>query len=141
MNPDWLPPEWRLDHPSYWVPCADPSVTWQHSYHPTGFAPDGTLSRTTTHHFLLDGVSHRLDGPALLSPTLAYEFRVNGLLHRLDGPAWNDRDWEVQFYAKGALHRLDGPAKFTRGARPEWWVNGIHLPDNPTDLDIMGALL
>ena len=141
MTPDWIRPEWRLDHPSYWVPCADPSLVWEHRLHPTGFAPDGTLSRATTHRFLLNGLRHRLDGPARLDPDGCYEFRMNGLLHRLDGPAWNDQDWEVHFYVNGLLHRLDGPALFMRGAPPEWWVNGIRLPDNPSDLDILGALL
>ena len=141
MNPDWLRPEWRLDHPSYWAPCADPSLWWQHPFHPTGLEADGTLSRVTRHHFSVDSCPHRLDGPAVLHPKVGYEFYVNGLLHRVDGPARNDGNWGVEFYVNGLLHRLDGPALFMRGAPPEWWVNGIRLPDNPTDLDILGALL
>ena len=140
MNPDWLRPEWRLDHPSYWVPCADPSVFWSHPQ-PVGFAPDGTLSPFTRHEFRKNGYFHRLDGPALLSPNEYYEFRVNGRLHRLDGPARNIHNSVLEFYMNGRLHRVDGPAYLTVAGHLQWWVNGIRFPDNPSDLDILGALL
>ena len=141
MTPEWLRPEWRIAHPKYWVPCADPRVTWFHPLDPTGLDPDGTLTRCTPHYFTLDSIPHRLDGPTLLDLSRGYEFRVNGRFHRLDGPAWNDRDTQVEFWVNGNRHRMDGPAVIILGYAAEWWVNGIRLPDNPTDLDILGALL
>ena len=150
MTPEWLRPEWRLDHPSYWAPCADPSLIWEHTEGGTGLGQDGTLSRRTRHLFgVASGdvwpshiIPHRLDGPAVITVGVPrYEFRVNGLRHRLGAPAVNSQDWEVSFWVKGNLHRLDGPALFRGPTHREWWVNGVRLLDNPSDLDILGALL
>ena len=79
--------------------------------------PDGTV-------FYLNGQGqiHREDGPAVESPEGHKKWYIDGLLHRLDGPASVNslgEDW----YQNGLLHRKDGPAVIHHSHK-EWWLNG-----------------
>ena len=68
-------------------------------------------------------------------------WRENGELHRTDGPAIEYANGHRTWYQNDKLHRLDGPAIESPNGYCEWWVNGIRLPDNPTQEDILGALI
>ena len=61
--------------------------------------------------------------------------------HRPDGPAFEGANGYHAWYQHGELHRLDGPAILHKDGYCEWWVNGVRLPDNSTQEDILGALL
>ena len=139
--PEWLRPEWSVKNPLYARPTTDPSLDWDHLTHPSGLDDSGLLTPSLTHTFTLGGLAHRRDGPAQVWVGMEYRFYMNNSLHRVDGPARNYRDRRLEFWVNGRRHRMDGPAVMISGYAPEWWVNGIRLPDNPTDLDILGALL
>ena len=58
---------------------------------------------------------------------------VDGVLHRLDGPAsinrWGHQVWRF----KGVVHRLDGPAlTYPEGYR-EWFIKGKKLPTDDVE--------
>lgn len=93
---------------------------------------------------------HRLDGPAVVreedleNNEPGFEaWYVDGIVHRLDGPAQtsvNGQRWVVN----GVLHRLDGPATIrpvTGDGDVEvgWWVNG-HEVTEPWDQEWLQSL-
>jgi hypothetical protein len=62
------------------------------------------------------------------------EWRLNGLLHRIDGPAVEWENGSKEWWVKGERHRADGPAIFERDEycdeefyETEWWYHGKHL--------------
>ena len=56
-------------------------------------------------------------------------WRVNGLLHRLDGPAMEWLDGTKSWWVNGQRHRLNGPAiEFADGSK-QWWINGEQLSE------------
>jgi len=57
---------------------------------------------------------------------------LNGLLHRLDGPAVSWSDGEQRWYQDGQQHRLDGPAAISADGAEAWYLNGLlHREDGP----------
>lgn len=86
--------------------------------------PTRTVDDDGTERWLLDGVLHRVDGPAAVWPDGRQEWRVNGLLHRVDGPAITFSDGAETWYRRGRPHRVDGPARTWPDGTEEWWVDG-----------------
>jgi hypothetical protein len=69
---------------------------------------------------------HREDGPAAIDHEHR-EWFLNGVRHRVDGPAYEGFDGYKEWYINGKLHREDGPAVFLRDVIILWYLNGIHL--------------
>ena len=61
------------------------------------------ISRNKDKFWYLNGVFHRLDGPAYVSFNGSKEWWVNGKLHRLDGPAGEYSDGDKQWYIDGKM--------------------------------------
>lgn len=59
------------------------------------------------------------------------EYRVNGLLHRLDGPALIHSDNSYCWYSNGMLHRLGGPAVKTASSSLWYVLDLLHRLDGP----------
>lgn len=49
---------------------------------------------------------------------------VFGLLHRVNGPAVECADGQKEWWINGQIHREDGPAIEYANGRKEWWING-----------------
>jgi len=106
-----------------------------------------------TTEFYKGDVEHRLDGPSsvCLDHATKVVWRVNGVLHRVDGPAvfekWlanhtdkyrhiappgksstSPRWMRVAIWADdGRIHRYDGPAVTWKDGTQEWWRNGFRF--------------
>ena len=52
-------------------------------------------------------------------------YMLNGLYHRLDGPAIEATDGTKKWYVDGCYHRLDGPAIEYADGDKRWWINDI----------------
>jgi hypothetical protein len=57
--------------------------------------------------WLLNGVRHRTDGPAIEYPDGGKTWWVNGKLHRTDGPAVECADGEDFWYSHGQEYTFD----------------------------------
>jgi len=73
--------------------------------------------------WLLNGILHRTDGPAVEWPHGTKEWWLNGKQHRIDGPAVEYSDGSKAWYLNGELHRTDGPAIEYSNGMKEWWLN------------------
>ena len=63
----------------------------------------------------------------------AREWLLDGIRHREDGPAIEYANGDRYWYLNGNLHREDGPAvEYASGVR-EWWLNGKRV----TEEDVM----
>jgi hypothetical protein len=83
-------------------------------------------------YWYLDGILHRLDGPAIKRIDGQNEWYKEGKLHRLDGPAIETTDGQNEWYKEGQLHRLDGPAIYSLNGTKEWYKEGkLHRLDGP----------
>jgi hypothetical protein len=63
-----------------------------------------------TRQWLLDGILHRTDGPAIERADGTTEWYAHGLRHRTDGPAFEMHNGPKGWFTHGVLHREDGPA-------------------------------
>ena len=63
--------------------------------------PTQTIDNNGTEHWMLDGIYHREDGPAMAT--------LNGAL---------------SYYKHGRFHRLDGPAMIFEDGMSYWYING-----------------
>lgn len=80
-----------------------------------------------------DGKRHRIDGPARICDDHE-EWYFDGVLHRLDGPAILYKNYE-EWYKNGKLHRIDGPARLGKKYE-EWRIDGVlHRLDGPAIID------
>lgn len=79
--------------------------------------------------YLLGGLPHRKDGPAIEWTNGDREWYINGELHREDGPAVENSEG-YKWYFHGKLHREDGPAIELNNGHTEWYVEGVkqHIP-------------
>jgi hypothetical protein len=80
-----------------------------------------------TKFWIVNGMEHRTDGPAIEWPSGYKEWCLNGVLHRLDGPAVEEPDGSKSWYLNGVRHRTDGPAKEWPDGYKEWYINGKNL--------------
>lgn len=75
--------------------------------------------------YWVDGIRHREDGPAIDFKFYKVWF-VNGKKHRIDGPALirtNFDNCSEEWFIEGKHHRLDGPA-VNRSLYKKWYRNG-----------------
>ena len=98
--------------------------------------PTLTINEHGTHDWRLNGVHHRLDGPARIwsKPYNGEEWIVNGRYHRVGGPARIFQESGQYWYVNGELHRVDGPAwlppehGWWKESR-RWYVHDHHITD------------
>jgi hypothetical protein len=74
--------------------------------------------------WLVNGLAHRLDGPASELADGSKFWYKKGLLHRLDGPACEYANGDKNWYFEGKLHRIDGPAIEHSDGLKEWYTEG-----------------
>ena len=87
--------------------------------------PTASVSQEGIFEWHLDGVLHRVDGPACLHPDGYEEWYLNGELHREGGPAIWFPDGFSAWYKHDERHRTDGPAvEWATGK--EWWIEGTY---------------
>lgn len=111
--------------------------------------PDSTRKTITeegVEEYRLNGVLHRINGPARVWPNGDGEYyqngrlhradgpaiirhgrqmwMVNGILHREDGPAIDHGDGGYEYYQNHVRHRVDGPAVVRANGIQEFWING-----------------
>ena len=77
-----------------------------------------------TKKWTLNGVLHRLDGPAIEYKGGNKEWYQNGRLHRKNGPAVEWKDGSRFWYQDGKIHREDGPAVEWASGSKSWFLNG-----------------
>ena len=89
----------------------------------TGIAewPDGTKE------WWLNGILHRVDGPAWEDTDGSKQWYRNGKLHRVDGPAIEDADGTKAWFVDGKRHRVDGPAIEHADGTKQWYLNGRYV--------------
>ena len=80
--------------------------------------------------WLLDGLLHRTDGPAIDCRNGKTEWWRNGLRHRIDGPAMTWPNGKSEYWVNGRLHRPDGPAIIYEDETYEWWLDGKQLDED-----------
>jgi len=112
-----------------------------------------TLDDGTIHWRLPCGLSHRVDGPAIVYPSGEKRWLQNGQLHREDGPAIEGvgpggefmglEQWALNgkthrvggpaatyecgteyWMQEGELHRIDGAALISSDGSKEWYLFG-----------------
>ena len=94
--------------------------------------PHAVIHADGTKEWVLDGQSHRSDGPAVMRADGTQEWWINGQLHRSDGPAVMRADGTQMWWINGQLHRSDGPAVILPNGKQEWCVDGKrHRLDGP----------
>ena len=65
------------------------------------------------HEWRLDGLLHRLDGPALTEPHGNQFWYKNGNRHREDGPACEYNDGSIAWYYEGLLIEMEEDWSFS----------------------------
>ena len=81
---------------------------------------------------LLNGKSHRLNGPAVIYSDGTEMYFINGTLHREDGPAVIYGDGTETYFINGKVHREDGPAALYPDGTKKYFINGnLHREDGP----------
>ena len=61
------------------------------------------------------------------TPDETYRWMIDGLLHRVSGPAVTWHDGIQEYWEKGRRHRLDGPAYVYPTGQKEYWIEGREL--------------
>lgn len=84
------------------------------------------------YHYIAD--IHRTTGPAIVYPNGDYKYVVNGVLHREDGPAVKSGK-NTYWFKNGIYHRVGGPAIIMEN-NLEWYYDGVKVePNSPYRLD------
>jgi hypothetical protein len=90
--------------------------------------PIMTTTRWGEESWKLNGVMHRVDGPAFKGfGDVAWY--LNGELHRENGPAVELANGTREWYLNGVLHREDGPAIEFGDGEMMWFLNGQELTE------------
>ena len=84
----------------------------------------------TAIYYSLNGVFHRLDGPAIDYFNGTKFWLQNGEFYRIDGPTIEYADGSIAWYQNDLCHRLDGPAKEWTDGYKEWWFEGEFIECN-----------
>ncbi len=80
----------------------------------------------------MNGMQHRVGGPAVVLTNGHREWWEHDRRHRLDGPAIERADGSSEWYTDGVLHRTDGPAILNIDGPKFWYMNGkLHRMDGP----------
>jgi hypothetical protein len=72
----------------------------------------------------LNGVLHRIGGPAFEWANGDKWWRLDGKIHREDGPAVELADGGKSWFLNDELHREDGPAVMREDGYELWYLNG-----------------
>jgi hypothetical protein len=59
-----------------------------------------------------------------LKQEICIRYYVDGIPHRINGPAVEYLDGEKEYWLNGSIHREDGPAIIWDCGKKEWWLNG-----------------
>ena len=80
--------------------------------------------RIVMQEWYYNGKLHNPHGPARKNiQNSTFSYFINGVPHRIDGPAKRFRNGDKEWWCKGKLHNLAGPAiQYSDGGK-EWWVN------------------
>ena len=76
------------------------------------------------HKWILNGLLHRADGPAIDCKDGKIEWWLNGLRHRANAPAMEWPNCKKEWWFNGVLHRENGPAITYEDGSTEWWLDG-----------------
>ena len=104
----------------------------QSNQHPASYTTDNHIQKYDysiadefgNRKWLLNGLLHRIDGPAIDCKGGKKEWWLNGLRHRTDGPAMKWSSGKQEWWFNGVLHRENGPAITYEDGSTEWWLNG-----------------
>lgn len=99
--------------------------------------PDGT------HQHYVKGVLHREGAPAVHRGTDREEWYQHGRRHRRasDGPALIVRGVYRSFYCRGKLHNPHGPAVEYETGSIEFWLKGVHVPNDAVEAAVARELV
>jgi len=90
-----------------------------------------TVSPHGTESWHLNGVLHRIDGPAMTHRDGSEEWWKNGQLHRAEGPAVTANTGLEVWYRSGQLHRAEGPTvSQPDSCYEEWYLHGERHREN-----------
>ena len=85
------------------------------------------MGNITDQIWQVDGMYHRIDGPAIIYASGTQIWCQYGQFHRLDGPAIIFSDGTEHWYRHNKLHRLDGPAIVELYYTDRWHINDIDI--------------
>ena len=74
------------------------------------------------------GVFHRERGPAVIKSNIQ-AWMLNGMMHRVGGPALVMKNGQKEWWFHGHRHRLDGPAIERANGQKEWWIYGVSFSE------------
>ena len=80
-------------------------------------SPDGVIT------YRVNGLRHRLDGPAYITKTTT-KWYYEDKLHREGGPALEETSGYKVWYHHGLPHRLDGPARIETNGSVGYYLFG-----------------
>lgn len=63
---------------------------------------------------------------------------LDGMYHRLDGPAYSDNTGFAAWWVHGRRHRTDGPALITGDGRVEYYINDEEIKSARTYQKLTG---
>lgn len=116
-EPEWVgaPPNWPTD--------ADGTQHWAGDGYTRSLKPDGQ------EQWCRAGQLHRENGPALTLTRgpFVWGWFLNGVRHRVDGPALLARDGTESWWMNGVLHRDGLPAVARVDGSREWWSYGAQV--------------
>ena len=99
---------------------------------------DGGAERTAGEVAQLQSEADALRASCTKQPTMTVDkngnkiWRLNGMRHKVDGPAIECVDGHKAWYLHGKLHREDGPATEYANGDKTWWLHGeCHREDGP----------
>ncbi len=84
----------------------------------------GVINKNKSYYWLVNGVHHREDGPAIEWSNGDREWYINGKRHRDNGPAFEYAAGAKVWWSNGQRHRDDGPACVFLYSK-EWFLNGM----------------
>ena len=79
--------------------------------------------------WIVNGLRHRTDGPAVITANGSKFWHLNGKYHRTDGPAVEFADGTKYWYLNGLKHRTEGPAIEWANGDKFWYLNGDNLTE------------
>lgn len=83
-------------------------------------------------YWILNGLRHREDGPAVEFADGTRMWYQNGEPHREDGPAVEWENGSKFYYFRGRFHRVGGPAIEMISGEKRWYEHGSpHREDGP----------
>jgi hypothetical protein len=90
--------------------------------------PTLTIGENGNKWWWVNGVYHRVDGPACEYANGDNSWYLNGKRHRVDGPAIEYSNGDKRWFLNGKRHREDGPAIEDIDGETEWHLNGHGYP-------------